>query len=178
MFFFDLLDHCAHQLLPLCTLWLHWFGLEPQRFLKLRKTPNLTIRGDVIARDATDRLAIGVIGHQQFMLTLCPHFIELYGNAHVLGILRLRVADVVGVVGGAEVGLVHAFEDGHRGSLERVVMYIFKGLRTRVEDGLGLELRQEHRFLKWPFAVLPLLGSSWLHLFFNLLYASSHINHP
>lgn len=52
-------------------------------------------------------------------------------------------------------------------------MDVFKWLRTRVKNGLGLELRQEHGFLQGSFSLLPLLGSSWLHLFFYLLYASS-----
>lgn len=112
------------------------------------------------------------------MLALGPHFIELDGCAHVGRVLRLRVADVVGVVCGTDVGVVHAFEDGHGGSLERIVMYVFERLRTRVEEGLRLKLGQEHGLLKWPFAVLSLLWSSRLHLFFYLLYASIRINHP
>ena len=107
------------------------------------------------------------------MLALRPHLTELDGDADVRRILRLCVADVVSMVGGTEVGLVHAFEHGHRGSLERVVMDVFERLRARVENGLGLELGQEHGFLKGAFSVLPFLGSSWLHLFFYLLYASS-----
>ena len=108
MFFFDLFDHCAHQLLPLRAFRLQGLALEPQRFLKLRKAADLAVRGDLVAGDATDGLAIWVIGHEQLVLALRPHFAELDWRAHVRGVLWLRVADVV-VVGGTEVGLVEAF---------------------------------------------------------------------
>lgn len=61
------------------------------------------------------------------MLTLCAHFeLEWHGRWGK----GLRVAEVVGVVVGTEIGLMHAFKNGHGGALHGVVVDIFEGLRT------------------------------------------------
>lgn len=64
------------------------------------------------------------------MLTLRPHFeLEWHGGRGE----GLGVADVVGVVVGTEIGLVHAFQDGHGGSLHGIVMDIFERQRTLLD---------------------------------------------
>lgn len=64
------------------------------------------------------------------MLALCPHFELQWHGGWGEG---LRVADVVGVVVGTEIGLVHAFQDGHGGPLHGVVVDVFEWLRTLLD---------------------------------------------
>lgn len=47
------------------------------------------------------------------MLTLCSHLVELDRNADVLRIRSLSVADVVSMIRGTEIGLMHAFKHWH-----------------------------------------------------------------